>query len=379
MKQPDSYIPFLELNKRQFNPMTVINCDFFFRNWGFFFSQEKSNITTLLATVAVTDWLLGYDWSVWRMLCQCLGVVCLRRVLAGGVCSSRRQLTGRTAVITGSNVGIGKETAKDFLKRGARVILACRNVTAAEEARQELLGTSPLVEVRRLDLSSLASVRAFAEGLIHDRVDVSILVNNAGVMMCPYTLSTDGHELQMATNHLGHFLLTTLLLPTLQKQPEARIVNVSSTAHLRANPSFLDEMPGFPSPHSYNRMTAYGNSKMANIYFTRQLMKRLSGSNISVFSLHPGVVHSSLARHLVSQRITNLLLKPLCKTPLQGAQTTIYCALEAKMHPCCYFSDCAVGWPNALSQDDELAERLWDVSEAIVKKQLTESQTECKT
>src|ERR1700760_30138 len=181
---------------------------------------------------------------------------------------------GRTALITGANSGIGLEAARRLAGAGARVIMASRNTEKGEAAAAEIRASFPdaQLDVRKLDLSSLGSVRAFAEGFGEQQLD--LLVNNAGVMVPPYTKSADGFELQLATNHLGHFALTGLLLDKLLATPHARVVTISSTAHKMGKIDFDD----LQRERSYNRWLTYGQSKLANLLFTLELDRRLKAA-----------------------------------------------------------------------------------------------------
>ncbi|XP_059811457.1 retinol dehydrogenase 12 isoform X2 [Hypanus sabinus] len=197
----------------------------------------------------------------------------IRRCAAGGVCTSNARLDGKTVVITGANTGIGKETARDLAQRGARVILACRDLTKAEAAAQDIREDtgSKQVIVRELDLANTRSIYQFAENIIKEEKVLNILINNAGVMMCPFMKTSDGFEMQFGVNHLGHFLLTFLLLDHLKKSSPARIINLSSLAHGFGRINFKD----LHSENSYDGGSAYCQSKLANILFTRELAKRL--------------------------------------------------------------------------------------------------------
>jgi len=220
------------------------------------------------------------------------------------------------------------------------------------------------VEVRQLDLSSLASVRAFAKAFSGQ--DLHLLVNNAGVMACPYKESAEGWELQMATNHLGHFLLTNLLLPALTRHGKpARVVTVASLAHLRGRA----DLDASLKKASYDKDQAYGDSKMANILFTRELANRLKGTNVSAFSVHPGVVVTNLARHILPDVVVRFIMPLLLKTAAEGAQTTLHCALEARQSdsPALYYSDCGAGWAMPLAEDDAAAAEFWRRSAELVK------------
>ena len=239
-----------------------------------------------------------------------LGLYCLRKYFAGGVCTSKARLDGKTVIVTGANTGIGLETAVDLAGRGARVILACRSSEKGEKAAVEVRRRSgnDNVVFRLLDLSSLESVRRFASTMLDEEPQIDILINNAGVMACPYTKTVDGFEMQFGVNHLGHFLLTNLLLDRLKEAKAARIVNVSLLGHRGGKINFDD----MNYEHSkYNSISAYYNSKLANILFTRALAKRLEGTEVTVNVLHPGGVITELGRHfglMVSSLVYTALL-----------------------------------------------------------------------
>jgi NAD(P)-dependent dehydrogenase (short-subunit alcohol dehydrogenase family) len=282
---------------------------------------------------------------------------------------------GRTALITGANSGIGLEAARTLAQAGARVIMASRNTEKGETAAAEIRATSPDAEldVRKLDLSSLDSVRAFAEGYDEDRLD--LLINNAGVMVPPYTKTVDGFELQLATNHLGHFALTGLLLDRLLATPRARVVTISSTAHKMGKIDFDD----LQRERSYNRWLAYGQSKLANLLFALELDRRLKGSNADVLSVaaHPGYSATNLQVAATPSRIERLgsvvLNRVVAQSAEQGALPTLYAATadipggsfvgpdgfqEIRGKP-------KVVTPTRAARDPETAQRLWDVSEQL--------------
>jgi len=238
------------------------------------------------------------------MLSYILGIVVailalwvIRKYFEGGVCRSEVKLDGKTVVITGANTGIGKETAIDLAKRNARVILACRSQEKGKKAEVYVRRESgnENVHFRLLDLSSFTSIRKFAKEVLEEESRIDILINNAGVMYCPYTETEDGFETQFGVNHLGHFLLTNLLLDRIKKAPEGRIVNVSSLGHTLAKGLNLDTIN---SKDKYNPYDAYHKSKLANVLFTKALAKRLEGTSVTTNSLHPGVVDTELGRHL---------------------------------------------------------------------------------
>lgn len=342
-----------------------LNVAFFTEGWSLFFKEEVYPLSVLLGLVFLWHYLVA-GWAVGCLLTHVAMVVGLRRVLAGGLCTSTKRLVGQTVIVTGANAGIGKETARDMFRRGARVILACRDVRKGEEARKDIVSTGGggTAEVRRLDLSSLQSVREFADGIKNDDIQVHILINNAGLVASQYKETSDGFELHMGTNHLGPFLLTNLLLPQMKHGLPARIVNLSSCAHMLSPVDFND----FNNKKDYEMWNVYGRSKTANILFTRQLAKVLEGTNIQVFCVHPGIVATTiLGREVLSQNRIDYLVALVAKTPVEGAQTTIYCAVEAKQHPEMYFSDCSVGWASSHAKDDAIADKLWKLSAKLVK------------
>ncbi|KAJ3598206.1 hypothetical protein NHX12_001717 [Muraenolepis orangiensis] len=301
-----------------------------------------------------------------------LGAWLLRRWIAGGVCRCSARLDGKTVLITGANTGIGKETARDMARRGARVVMACRDLTRAERAAEEVrLSTgNGNVVIRHLDLASTCSVKQFAKEFLDSEERLDILINNAGIMMCPKWLTEDGFETQLAVNHLGHFLLTNLLLPKLRSSTPSRVVTVSSLAHEGGKMDFDDL---FFAKRPYSAMTSYKQSKLANVLFSRELARRMKGTGVTALSLHPGVIRTELGRHIESwfPLLGVLLTAPsmlLMKTPSQGAQTTIYCAVTPGLENLSggYFSDCKEKRAAEVARDNDAARKLWDVSTQLV-------------
>lgn len=295
----------------------------------------------------------------------------LRLWMQGPRVRSTARLDGKTVVITGANTGIGKVTALDLSKRGAKVVMLCRNVEKAEEAAEEIRkSTEGEVVVHKLDLASLASVRECAEQLGNSLEKIDILINNAGIMACPEMRTTEGFEMQIGTNHFGHFLLTNLLMPQLKKAaPTARIVNVSSLAHTRGQMQW-DDINWKETP--YNAIQAYGQSKLANILFTKELARKGEGSGVNAYALHPGVINTELGRHLQDTFGPLVMLwkvaMPFIKTPESGANTTIYCAVDESIadHNGRYYSDCKEKQTAPQAENIEDAKKLWEVSEQLV-------------
>lgn len=286
---------------------------------------------------------------------------------AGGECKSEARLDGKTVVITGGNTGIGRETAVDVAQRGARTIIACRSKERGESALESIKQESGSQDVylRILDLASQASVRNFASDYIAEEPQLDILINNAGIMMCPYSKTEDGIEMQFGTNHIGHFLLTMLLLDKIKSSAPARIVNVSSLAHKDGTINFED----INSEKSYSEIKAYRQSKLANVLFTRSLHERLAGSEVTTYSLHPGVIKTELSRHVSDKhpivfKTAGAMFGWMMKNPKQGAQTNVYCAVQEGIEPLSgrYFSDCAEKQTSKEGRDMAVAEQLWNLS-----------------
>ncbi|KAM5244927.1 retinol dehydrogenase 11 [Hipposideros larvatus] len=286
----------------------------------------------------------------------------IRKMLSSGVCTSTIQLPGKVAVVTGANTGIGKETARELAQRGARVYIACRDVQKGELVAREIqtMTGNQQVLVRKLDLADTNSIRAFAKDFLAEEKHLHILINNAGVMMCPYSKTADGFEMHIGVNHLGHFLLTHLLLEKLKESAPSRVVNVSSLAHHLGRINFHN----LQGQKFYSAGLAYCHSKLANILFTQELARRLKGSGVTTYSVHPGTVKSELVRHSCFMRWMWRLFSFFIKTPQQGAQTSLYCALTEGLESLSgnHFSDCHVTWVSAQARNETIARRLWDVS-----------------
>ncbi|XP_039304015.1 retinol dehydrogenase 12 isoform X3 [Solenopsis invicta] len=302
------------------------------------------------------------------------------------MCTSKARLDGRTVVITGSSGGIGKETARDLYARGARVILACRNMEKTREAIDDIKNNPPSwmtkdeyknnvgeLVIYSLDLRSLRSVRDCAKNLITNEASIHILINNAGVCGYPYEKTEDGNQTTLQVNHLGHFLLTLLLLPKMKlSSPNCRIVNVSSSTYIVADIDFDD----INLEKAYSSFFSYAQSKLANILFTKALARRLKEADIhgiNVYSLHPGIINTEITRYSYISYITQipgvkfcywLFTLLFCKNVEQGAQTTIYCSVDEEVanETGLYYSNCSVATTYRKTNDSEYAEKLWNVS-----------------
>lgn len=206
--------------------------------------------------------------------------------MQGGQFRKDTRIDGKIVVITGANAGIGKETAIDLAKRGGKIYIACRDIKRGEDALLEIKGRSGSDDIHflQLDLASMQSIREFSRKFHQLENKLHILINNAGVMACPRSLTADGFEIQFGTNHLGHFLLTNLLLDLIKLAAPSRIVIVSSLLHRIGSIKKHDLM----HEQSYWKWFVYGQSKLANVLFARELSKRLAGSRVTVNALHPG-------------------------------------------------------------------------------------------
>lgn len=292
--------------------------------------------------------------------------------MRGGVCRSKARLDGKVVIVTGANTGIGKETAKDLVQRGAKVYIGCRSrnraLQAIKDIQKETGATDDNILLIILDLGSLRSVREFVIEFVARETKLDILINNAGVIWPPERKTEDGFDFTLGVNHLGHFLLTHLLMGALSSADKSRIINVTSTSHSTGKLDFDDLMY---ESCTYSSYAAYANSKLANILFTRELATRLKGTGITTYAVHPGGVQTEAMRN-APFFLSNTFIKPLVllicwpfmKNCRDGAQTTIYCAVDEKLstesgH---YYSDCKRTLPVPAAQDDVTAKKLWDVS-----------------
>ncbi|XP_039255571.2 retinol dehydrogenase 14-like [Styela clava] len=281
------------------------------------------------------------------------------------------RMDGKTVLITGANTGIGYETAKDLSSRGAKVIMAGRDAGKVEKAMKEIKSCDPkanLVGVE-LDLASMESIRKCADKIMETEAKLDVLINNAGIMSCPQWKTKDGFEMQLGVNHIGHFLFTNLLLDLIKRSSPSRIVILSSSGHTRGRMNWDDIM----SEKKYNPFVVYCQSKLANILFARELSRKLEGTGVTCNSVHPGLVKTELGRHFMNKEGTwNTIkyylvfpfVKMIFKTPEQGAQTSIYCAVAPELNQVSgkYFADCKIEEEAPAAKNDEDAKRLWELS-----------------
>jgi NAD(P)-dependent dehydrogenase (short-subunit alcohol dehydrogenase family) len=276
----------------------------------------------------------------------------------------------KIVVVTGANCGIGFETARVFAARGAHVTLACRSVERGNTAADELkkLTRSNKIDVLALDLGSFASIRAFAEAFQTRHAALHFLINNAGVILPAFETTPNGFEKGWATNHLGPFLLTTLLLPELRRGAPARVVNVSSGAHVAAREPFVASLPPAPSESvNYSTFGVYADGKLSNILFARELNTREAKNGITATSLHPGAIATDIGRHFSIAKVFYAVATPFLKSHAQGAATTMFCALSANAMPGGYHEDCQFKMPSrSEGTDDAACAALWTLSERLV-------------
>lgn len=290
-------------------------------------------------------------------------------------------LTGKICVVTGASSGLGRESARALAATGAHVILAARNrddLAATEAWVCEHVPTATLSKVH-LDLASLAGIAAAAAEIQDLTPAVHVLMNNAGVMFTPFGRTTDGFEIQFGTNHLGHFELTRALLPALVAADGARVVNLSSAGHRMGDVDFDD--PNWER-REYDKFVAYGASKTANVLHAVELDRRLRDNGVRAFAVHPGIVATSLARHMSSDDFTDLgKVKSVERDPAarrvdvtrdfmppeMGAATQVWAAVSDELdgQGGIYLSDCQIASAASYAVDEARALALWDLSEQL--------------
>ena len=288
-------------------------------------------------------------------------------------------LTGKRALVTGASGGLGAETARVLALRGAAVTLTAREVPKGEKVAAEIRSETgnDAIDVMSVELSEPSSVRDFAKAYLARHGTLNLLINNAGVMACPLARTAEGWEMQFATNHLGHFLLTSLLMPALRAGAPSRVVNVSSRGH-RFSPVVFEDIHF--ETRDYDKWASYGQAKSANVLFALELDRRFGAAGVHGFSLHPGGIMTELGRHLSPEDIKELMARAPSgnfewKTVPCGAATSVYAATapELEGRGGLYLDDCQVSSQResddaevgyeAWAMDPAAAARLWEVSE----------------
>jgi NAD(P)-dependent dehydrogenase (short-subunit alcohol dehydrogenase family) len=301
-------------------------------------------------------------------------------------------LTGRRFVVTGASSGLGEESSRALAAARARVTMLARNPQKNEAAAERVCEAVPDADLQlgTVDLADLASIRSFTAGYLADHDAIDVLINNAGVMVCPFGRTADGFETQFGTNHLGHFLLTALLMPAIRSGDTPRVVNLSSGGHSISDVDLDD--PNYESTE-YDAWAAYGRSKTANALFTKELARR-HGDELLTFAVHPGVVMTELGRHMDDQLMAQMMERlqqrsaaggesdaqgggMQIKAVEQGAATQIWAATAPELadHNGAYLGDCQVGVSGGNAShngyepyvdDADTAARLWTISEEFV-------------
>ena len=280
--------------------------------------------------------------------------------------------TGKVVIITGSNTGIGYHMAYELASKGANVVMACRNLEKASDSRKKILKDFPKANIKlyQLDLADLDNIKYFVNKFINENDKLDILINNAGVMIPPYSKTKNNFELQFGTNHLGHFALTGLLLPLLEKNDDGRIITVSSIAH---NPGIIDFNDLNSERKKYSKWGSYSQSKISNLCFAIELDRRLKAGGFSTISLasHPGYSNTELQRYSILWRILNVFFAMSAK---KGAEATLFAATNQKATEYIYWGPTGIiemrgrtgkAKINKKAQDKDTAKRLWSISEEM--------------
>ncbi|XP_059046116.1 retinol dehydrogenase 13-like [Achroia grisella] len=309
-------------------------------------------------------------WSLISITVLIVVSVKVYQKLTCGICRSSAHMVGKVVIVTGANSGLGFETAKDLANRGARVIMACRSVNRAAAAKELIIKETGNkdVHVQQLDLKSLRSIRDFCEHIKKTESRLDVLINNAGAGGLGNCTTEDGLHIGMQVNYFAQFLLTCQLVPLLKKSAPSRIVSVSSVIHKYGEVDFDNlNMEKYWSDYQ-----VYANSKLFINLMTLELSERLKGTGVTANALHPGVAATNLFRNIPNTFIRQLvesILGFMFQTPWEASQTSIYLAVSPEVAEVSgkYFSDCRQKEASKLSQNYELAKKLWIESEKLVK------------
>lgn len=274
----------------------------------------------------------------------------------------------KTCIITGANSGIGKYTALELARRGAYIVMVCRNEDKAQRARQEIIEATghPGIDIIIADLAHQHDIRKAADTFREKFDALDILINNAGIIPSERQETPEGIERCLAINHLAPFLLTNLLMPALESASSARVITVSSRVHRLGASAF--DIEDLQLTSNYSPMKAYGISKLCNIMFTHELAKRTADTSITANCLHPGVVNTQLADEAnIWTKFFYFIGKPFMQSPKAGAQTPIYLATTDEVADISgkYFNNKQITSPASIAFDDELTEKLWNKSKDL--------------
>ncbi|XP_013402072.1 WW domain-containing oxidoreductase-like [Lingula anatina] len=286
-----------------------------------------------------------------------------------------KDLTGKYAIVTGSNCGIGYETARALALHGAHVVMACRSVDRGEESANMIRAEKDAVKIRvmQLELASLKSVKAFGEEYKKTNWPIHILILNAGIASVPFSLTEDGLESTFQVNHLGHFYLTLLLEEVLRRSSPARVVSVSSRglqlSDLKMS-NVSESKLSSPDASSHSRFSTYNKTKLCNLLFAKELNLKLARHGVTANVLHPGgFISTNIQRHWWLSKVLFVMTKPFTKTVEQGAATSAYCAVaeELEGRGGLYFDNCQAAQPKSeAAVDPELAREVWKLSEKML-------------
>lgn len=276
-------------------------------------------------------------------------------------------MIGKLCVVTGANSGIGKETTLGLAKAGAHVVMMCRNEQRGKKAQEQIKQKSgnEQVDLLLVDFASQASIRQAAAEFKTKYGRLDVLINNAGALFMSRQKSADSIEKTFAVNHLGYFLLTELLLDVIKASAPARIINVSSGTHYNGEINFED----IELKHGYNAMKSYAQSKLANVHFTYELARRLTGTGVTVNCLHPGFVASNFAKNNgVLAKVAMLFLRPFAISEAQGAETSLYLAMSPEVEGVTgkYFDNKQPRRSAHSTYNEDISKRLWSLSEELV-------------
>ena len=307
-------------------------------------------------------------------------------------------LQGRHFMVTGASSGLGEETVRALSSAGAKVTMVARNSDKLDAAADRIRTSVPTTDLQTglVDLADLSSIRSYAEEYLQEDAPIDVLINNAGVMACPFMTTKDGFEMQFGTNHLGHFLLTNLLMPAIRSGQNPRIINLSSAGHTHSDVSLDD--PNFETSE-YNAWESYGRSKSANIHFTREIVRRY-GDVIRSFAVHPGVILTELGRHLTPELMEEMVERVKARStssaeaketgglPFKsmeaGAATQVWAATtdDLEENNGAYLGDCKVGVEGGNPSEngylpyisnEATAKALWSLSEQMVQQEFPSS------